>query len=509
MVFEYNSEEPIVITDLKNKYYSNFYKFLTLPYNYIEEEYREQYLEQYDQDDIRNGETRRESNKIIYDQAYILAESMVDDIISTMDYFKVGVTQGAPFSTQAPYPFQWGPAFIGTDNTPEPVIEPEVLETITEVADGIIKDIKLRLQDTDINDANEDRHGFLPKLPGDANLFLNGLGKFVKIKALKGKTVIQEKAPSDTSEISPTSERNYVTEEQLTLIDSIPNITTPNIVVPDPVTDQTIEITDNTTNNATTGKHGFLPKLPGGTTVFLDGDGNFSTPAGSGDMSKAENLSGLVNYATARSNLGLGTLATQSGTFSGDSSGTNTGDQTSTAGLANSTNKNLVTDAELTIIGNTSGINTGDQTISDATITTSDITTNNASITKHGFLKKLSNVSTEYLDGKGNFLPVRLAPSYIEVTSNYNTVAGNTIINCTSGTFDLTLVNCSDVPAGEIIIIKNTGTGLITILTGESEPIDELDPSGNTLKLSQWDSLMISNTGVFWFIIGPRPATFN
>ena len=44
-------------------------------------------------------------------------------------------------------------------------------------------------------------------------------------------------------------------------------------------------------------------------------------------MYKADNLAGLVNTTTARTNLGLGTLATQSGTFSGTSSGTNTGDQ--------------------------------------------------------------------------------------------------------------------------------------------------------------------------------------
>ena len=52
----------------------------------------------------------------------------------------------------------------------------------------------------------------------------------------------------------------------------------------------------------------------------------------------------------------------------GTATGTNTGDQTSTAWLSNTTNKNLVTDAQLTVIGNTSWTNTGD----NATNTTSN-----------------------------------------------------------------------------------------------------------------------------------------
>lgn len=63
-------------------------------------------------------------------------------------------------------------------------------------------------------------------------------------------------------------------------------------------------------------------------TIANTGAGTCAAASGSGDLLAANNLSELTATAsTARTNLGLGTLATQSGTFSGTSSGTNTGDQ--------------------------------------------------------------------------------------------------------------------------------------------------------------------------------------
>lgn len=61
-----------------------------------------------------------------------------------------------------------------------------------------------------------------------------------------------------------------------------------------------------------------------GITASMVGLGNVSNNA---QLTIANNLSDLNNAGTARTNLGLGTLATQSGTFSGTTSGTNTGDQ--------------------------------------------------------------------------------------------------------------------------------------------------------------------------------------
>lgn len=52
----------------------------------------------------------------------------------------------------------------------------------------------------------------------------------------------------------------------------------PSVIPAVAVTDATISVTDILTNNVSTSKHGFAPKLPNDSTKFLDGTGAYSVP---------------------------------------------------------------------------------------------------------------------------------------------------------------------------------------------------------------------------------------
>jgi len=70
------------------------------------------------------------------------------------------------------------------------------------------------------------------------------------------------------------------------------------------------------------------------------------------------------------------------------------------------------------------------------------------------------------------------------------------LVDCTSNTFTVTLPTAVG-STGRIYIIKNSGSGIITIATTSSQTVD----GETTQTLTQWDALAVMSTGTGWIII--------
>jgi hypothetical protein len=98
---------------------------------------------------------------------------------------------------------------------------------------------------------------------------------------------------------------------------------------------------------------------------------------------------------------------------------------------------------------------------------------------------------TSKLQVNGSF-----SSAYIAKTANYTLTLNDYTVDCTTGTFTITLPTAIGI-TGRIYNVKNTGTGVITVDGDGTETIDgEL-----TISLYQWDSITIQSTNTGWIII--------
>ena len=86
--------------------------------------------------------------------------------------------------------------------------------------------------------------------------------------------------------------------------------------------------------------------------------------------------------------------------------------------------------------------------------------------------------------------------AYAAKTTTYAAAKTDHIINCTSGTFNVTLPTAvSDT--GREFIIKNSGAGTITVDTTSSQTID----GGSSVALAQYESVTVISDGANWIVV--------
>ena len=99
-------------------------------------------------------------------------------------------------------------------------------------------------------------------------------------------------------------------------------------------------------------------------------------------------------------------------------------------------------------------------------------------------------------DGVGLKLNGVIAPSYTAKSANFTATSLTSTIDCTN-TITITLPTAVG-QTGRIHIIKNSGTGVITIATTSSQTIDG---AATQSLLTQWSKITVQSTGANWIII--------
>jgi hypothetical protein len=79
---------------------------------------------------------------------------------------------------------------------------------------------------------------------------------------------------------------------------------------------------------------------------------------------------------------------------------------------------------------------------------------------------------------------------YSAVTTTYTINRSNYLVDCTTGTFTVTLPTSVGI-AGQIFVIKNSGSGTITLATTGGQTID----GSSTKTLTQYGSITVQSDG--------------
>jgi hypothetical protein len=224
-------------------------------------------------------------------------------------------------------------------------------------------------------------------------------------------------------------------------------------------------------------------------------EGNAIYRAGGTDVPVADGGSGASTAAGARTNFGVGTG--DSPEFAAVNVG-NASDTTITRVSAGdvAVEGNLIYRAGGTDVPVTDG-GTGAGTFTDGGV----MVGNGTSALQVTAVGTSGHVLTS--NGAGSDPTFQAAPggsvtwTYAAKTTTYTAVI-NDFVNCTSGTFTVTLPTAVG-QSGKSIVVKNSGTGVITIATTSSQTMDGVASAGVTIA-TQYNTLVFTSDGANWMV---------
>ena len=106
-------------------------------------------------------------------------------------------------------------------------------------------------------------------------------------------------------------------------------------------------------------------------------------------------------------------------------------------------------------------------------------------------------MANEFIARKGIISQGGVSFPEIDISNTYTLLDTDYTVNCTSGTFIVYLPTAVGIK-GRIYVIKNSGTGTITVDATASETID----GSLTRTLSNGDVIQVTSDGANWKIIG-------
>jgi len=215
-----------------------------------------------------------------------------------------------------------------------------------------------------------------------------------------------------------------------------------------------------------------------------------------GEQSLSLNTTGSKNVGAGRNSLFENTTGSSNIGFGFDA-----GRRISGGGANQTSNTSIYIgeDTRSSANGNTNEMVFGNAAIGQGSNT---VTLGNSSITKT-FLRGNTMVNTttdngvDELQVNGSISGIGMKQAYVAKTGAYTATNDDYVIDCTSGTFTVTLP-ASSGRTGRILIIKNSGAGTITVDGNASETID----GATTYAISvQYGTIQIMSDGTNWKII--------